>query len=53
MVHPSVGSVMVAGGGIGWMQTALRLSNSGYSICLEERASSIGGVMSLCLLRLY
>lgn len=46
MVQPRVGSVMVVGGGIAGMQTALDLANSGYSVCLEGRSSSIGGVMA-------
>ena len=46
MVQPRVGSVMVVGGGNSGMQTALDLANSGYLVCLEERSSSIGGVMA-------
>ena len=46
MVQPRVGSVMVVGGGIAGMQTALDLANSGFSVRLEERSSSIGGVMA-------
>ena len=46
MVEQRVGSVMVVGGGIAGMQTALDLSNSGYYVYLVERSSSIGGVMS-------
>ena len=46
MVQPRVGSVMVVGGGIAGMQTALDLANSGYSVYLEGRSSSIGGVMA-------
>ena len=53
MVQPRVGSVMVVGGGIVGMQIAGDLANSGYSVCLEERSSPIGGVMSLYLLHLY
>lgn len=41
-----IGSVMVAGGGIAGMQTALDLANSGYYVYLVERSSSIGGVMA-------
>ena len=40
------GSVMVVGGGIAGMQSALDLANSGYYVYLVERSSSIGGVMS-------
>ena len=46
MVQPRVGSVMVVGGGIAGMQTALDLANSGYYVYLVERSSSIGGVMA-------
>ena len=41
-----VGSVLVVGGGITGMQTALDLADSGYSVYLVESSSSIGGVMS-------
>ena len=41
-----VGSVMVVGGGIAGMQTALDLANSGYYVHLVEKGSAIGGVMS-------
>jgi heterodisulfide reductase subunit A-like polyferredoxin len=46
MVEQRVGSVMVVGGGIAGMQTALDLANSGYYVYLVERSSSVGGVMS-------
>jgi heterodisulfide reductase subunit A len=46
MIQKSIGSVMVVGGGIAGMQTALDLANSGYYVYLVERSSSIGGVMS-------
>jgi heterodisulfide reductase subunit A len=46
MTENRVGSVMVVGGGIAGMQTALDLANSGYYVYLVERSSSIGGVMS-------
>jgi len=46
MVQQRVGSVMVVGGGIAGMQTALDLANSGYYVYLVERSSSVGGVMS-------
>ena len=46
MTKSRIGSVMVVGGGIAWMQTALDLANSGYYVYLVERSSSIGGVMS-------
>jgi len=40
------GSVMVIGGGIAGMQSALDLADSGYFVYLVERSPSIGGVMS-------
>ena len=46
MTQNRVGSVMVVGGGIVGMQTALDLANSGYFVYLVERSSSIGGLMS-------
>jgi len=41
-----VGSVMVVGGGIAGMQSALDLANSGYYVYLLEKTSAIGGLMS-------
>ena len=41
-----VGSVLVVGGGIAGMQSALDLANSGYYVYLLEKSSAIGGVMS-------
>ena len=46
MTQHRIGSVMVVGGGIAGMQTALDLANSGYYVYLVERSSSIGGVMA-------
>ena len=46
MTESRIGSVMVVGGGIAGMQTALDLANSGYYVYLVERSSSIGGLMS-------
>ncbi len=46
MAQNRIGSVMVVGGGIAGMQTALDLANSGYYVYLVERTSSIGGVMA-------
>ena len=40
------GSVMVLGGGIAGMQSALDLANSGYYVYLVEKTSAIGGLMS-------
>ena len=41
-----VGSVLVVGGGIAGMQSALDLANAGYYVYLLEKSPSIGGVMS-------
>ena len=40
------GSVMIVGGGIAGMQSALDLANSGYYVHLVEKSSAIGGIMS-------
>ena len=40
------GSVMVVGGGIAGMQSALDLANSGYYVYMVESSSAIGGLMS-------
>ncbi len=40
------GSVMVVGGGIAGMQSAIDLANSGYYVYLLEKSSAIGGMMS-------
>ncbi len=41
-----VGAVMVIGGGIAGVQSALDLAESGFKVYLVERNSSIGGVMA-------
>lgn len=41
-----IGSVMVVGGGIAGMQSALDLANSGYYVYMLEKSSAIGGMMS-------
>ena len=41
-----VGAVMVVGGGISGMQSALDLANSGFKVYLVEETTSIGGRMS-------
>lgn len=41
-----VGAVMVIGGGISGMQSALDLANSGYVVYLVEKSSAIGGLMA-------
>ncbi len=40
------GAVMVIGGGITGMQSALDLANSGYFVYLVESSPAIGGVMA-------
>ena len=40
------GSVLVVGGGIAGMQSALDLADSGYFVHLLEKSSALGGVMS-------
>jgi heterodisulfide reductase subunit A-like polyferredoxin len=46
MANDVIGTVMVVGGGIAGMQSALDLANSGYYVYLVEKEPSIGGVMS-------
>lgn len=46
MPEKTVGSVMVIGGGIAGMQSALDLADSGYFVHLVEKSPAIGGVMS-------
>ncbi len=46
MSNKAIGSVLVVGGGIAGMQSALDLANSGYYVYLLEQTPSIGGVMS-------
>ncbi len=41
-----IGSVLVVGGGIAGMQSALDLANSGYYVYLLDKSSSIVGVMA-------
>jgi len=40
------GSVLVVGGGIAGMQTALDLADVGFYVYLVEESSGIGGVMA-------
>ena len=40
------GAVLVVGGGIAGMQSALDLADSGYYVYLLERSPAIGGVMA-------
>jgi len=41
-----IGAVMVCGGGIAGIQSALDLANSGYKVYLVEKSPSIGGKMA-------
>ena len=41
-----IGSVLVIGGGIGGMQSALDLADSGFKVYLVDSAPSIGGTMA-------
>ncbi|ROR03300.1 pyridine nucleotide-disulfide oxidoreductase [Desulfosoma caldarium] len=43
---PLIGSVLVVGGGIAGMQSALDLAEMGYYVYLVEKEASIGGVMA-------
>lgn len=40
------GAVMVVGGGIAGMQSALDLANAGFKVYLVERSPGIGGMMA-------
>ncbi len=46
MPRQKLGAVMVVGGGISGMQSALDLADSGFYVYLVESSSSIGGMMS-------
>ncbi len=46
MPEDITGAVMVVGGGIGGIQAALDLADSGFYVYLVEKSSSIGGRMS-------
>ena len=41
-----IGSVLVVGGGVAGMQSALDLADSGFFVHLVEKSPSIGGVMA-------
>ena len=41
-----IGSVLVVGGGIAGMQSALDLADSGFFVHLVEKSPAIGGLMS-------
>ena len=42
----TVGAVMVVGGGIAGIQTAMDLADTGYFVYLVERSTAIGGIMA-------
>lgn len=46
MCEKVTGAVLVVGGGIAGMQSALDLANSGYYVYLLEKSPSIGGAMA-------
>ena len=46
MSNKKTGAVMVVGGGIAGMQSALDLANAGFYVYLVEKSGSIGGMMA-------
>ncbi|MFH0822361.1 MAG: FAD-dependent oxidoreductase [Pseudomonadota bacterium] len=46
MTQEKIGAVMVAGGGIGGVQAALDLAESGFKVYMVEEKPGIGGVMA-------
>ena len=46
MAKDKMGAVMVVGGGIGGIQAALDLAESGFYVYLVEKSASIGGRMA-------
>ena len=46
MSNGTTGAVMVVGGGISGMQSALDLANSGFKVYLVESSPAIGGKMA-------
>ncbi len=46
MTEKATGSVMIVGGGITGMQSALDLADSGFYVYLVEASSAIGGAMA-------
>jgi len=46
MSEDIIGSVLIVGGGIAGMQSALDLADSGFYVHLVEKSPAIGGVMS-------
>lgn len=45
-ITDKIGAVLVVGGGIGGMQAALDLADSGFKVYLVEKSPAIGGVMA-------
>jgi heterodisulfide reductase subunit A-like polyferredoxin len=46
MSNDILGSVLVAGGGIAGLQSALDLADTGYYVYLVEKTPAIGGAMA-------
>ena len=46
MSNKKVGAVMVVGGGIAGIQSALDLADAGYFVYLVEKTAGIGGAMA-------
>lgn len=44
-LEPSTGAIMVVGGGVAGVQSALDLAESGFEVYLVEKGPSLGGVM--------
>ncbi len=44
--NKTIGSIMVVGGGVTGMQSALDLADAGYLVYLVERSGAIGGAMA-------
>jgi len=44
--EPIQGAVMVIGGGIAGIQSALDMANSGFYVYMVEKSPGIGGVMA-------
>ena len=45
VLDPSTGAIMVVGGGVAGVQSALDLAESGFEVYLLEKGPSLGGVM--------